>query len=43
MKFIKYIIGRFTIQPKNHNKGEGGHRGYKGVEVVEGIFVDIFL
>ena len=37
MKFIKYIIGRFTIQPKNHPKGEDKHREYKGMEVIEGI------
>jgi len=37
MKFLKYIIGRFTIQLKNHPKGEDKHREYKGVEVVEGI------
>ncbi len=34
---MKYIIGRFTIQPKNHPKGADKHREYKGVEIVEGI------
>ena len=37
MKFIEYIIGRFTIQPKNYIKGENGQREKERLDDAEGM------